>query len=275
MPSGQGSCIGTAKGWSTVINQYRYTTYARRPDLLGEARELNGSVWPEFMFHDAVADRWWDRLEETFAGYQTMWIDADDHVVAVGNTVPLVWDGAIDHLPVGWDDAFERAVNDFDAGCAPTTLCAMQATVGRSRQGQGLSRMVLRGMRHRAAQAGLAALIAPVRPTWKCQYPLAPMERYIRWTQPDGSPFDPWLRTHWRLGAPIVKVADPSMLIASTIADWETWTKMRFPESGQYIVPGALNPIEIDREADRGYYIEPNVWMKHQVTEADAVLPGA
>ncbi len=50
---------------------------------------------------------------------------------------------------------------------------------------------------------------------------------------------------------------------------------LRFPESGQYIVPGALNPIEIDREADRGYYIEPNVWMQHQVTEADVVLPGA
>ena len=55
-----------------MINQYRYTTYARRPDLLGEARKLNGSVWPEFMYHDAVADRLWDRLEGTFADYQTM-----------------------------------------------------------------------------------------------------------------------------------------------------------------------------------------------------------
>ena len=275
MPSGQASCIGTAKDWSTVINQYRYTTYARRPDLLGEARKLNGSVWPEFMFHDAVADRLWDRLEGTFADFQTVWLGKNDQVVAVGNTLPLEWDGANDHLPIGWDDAFERAVRDHDAGREPTALCAIQATVDQSLQGQGLSRMVLRGMRHRAAQAGLAALIAPVRPTLKCQYPLTPMERYIRWTQSDGSPFDPWLRTHWRLDARIVKVADPSMRIESTIADWEAWTSLRFPESGQYIVPGALNPIEIDREADRGCYIEPNVWMKHQVTEADAVLPGA
>jgi hypothetical protein len=257
----------------TVINQYRYTTYAQRPDLLDDARRLNGSVWPEFMFHDAVADRLWDRLEGTFTDYQTMWIDADDHVVAVGNTVPLVWDGAIDHLPTGWDEAFERAVNDFDAGCVPTTLCAIQATVVRPLQGQGLSRMVLRGMRHRAAQAGLTALIAPVRPTLKSQYPLVSMERYIRWTQPDGSPFDPWLRTHWRLGACIVKVADPSMVIESTIAEWEMWTQMRFPETGQYIVPGALNPIEIDCEADRGCYIEPNVWMQHPAAESDAALP--
>jgi hypothetical protein len=227
------------------------------------------------MFHDAVADRLWDRLEGTFADYQTMWLDENDHVVAVGNTVPLVWDGAIERLPIGWDDAFERAVCDFDAGCEPTILCAIQATVNRSLQGQGLSRMVLRGMRRRAAQAGLSVLIAPVRPTWKCQYPLTPMERYIQWTQPDGAPFDPWLRTHWRLGARIVKVADPSMRIESTIADWEAWTSLHFPESGYYIVPGALNPIEIDYEADCGVYIEPNVWMQHQVTEADAGLAGA
>jgi hypothetical protein len=227
------------------------------------------------MFHDAVADRLWERLEGTFADYQTMWLDANDHVVAVGNTLPLVWDGAIDRLPIGWDDAFERAVNDYDAGRAPTTLCAIQATVARSLQGQGLSRMVLRGMRQRAAQAGLAVLIAPVRPTLKSQYPLTPMERYIRWTQPDGSPFDPWLRTHWRLGACIVKVADPSMVIEDTIAEWEAWTQLRFPESGQYIVPGALNPIDIDCEAGRGRYIEPNVWMQHPVTVAGAALTGA
>jgi GNAT superfamily N-acetyltransferase len=119
-----------------------------------------------------VADRLWDRLEGTFADYQTRWIDAAYHVVAVGNAAPLVWDDAIDHLPAGWDDAFVRAVNDFDAGYASTALCAIQATVDRSLQGRGLSRMVLREMRHRAAQAGLAALIAPVRPTLKCQYPL-------------------------------------------------------------------------------------------------------
>ena len=93
------------------MNNYRYTTYAQRPDLVAEARRLNGSVWPEFMFHDAVADRLWDRLEGTFADYQTMWLDDNDQVVAVGNTLPLVWDGAIDHLPIGWDDAFERAVS--------------------------------------------------------------------------------------------------------------------------------------------------------------------
>lgn len=49
-----------------------------------------------------------------------------------------------------------------------------------------------------------------------------------------------------------------------SIADWQHWTGMRFPESGSYVVPGALQPIEIDVEADRGIYVEPNVWMHHK-----------
>jgi hypothetical protein len=65
------------------------------------------------------------------------------------------------------------------------------------------------------------------------------------------------------------------MVIEGTIADWEEWAKMRFPESGLYIVPGALNPIVIDVENDRGRYIEPNVWMQHTVAAADAVWQGA
>lgn len=256
------------------MKAYQFSTYARRPELVDRAHQLNGSVWPEFMFHDGVADRLWDRLEGTFADYQTLWFDARDCVVGVGNTLPLVWDGLVEHLPIGWDDAFERAVSDFDAGRVPNTLCAIQATVDRALQGKGLSRMVLQGMRQRAAQANFAALIAPVRPLWKSQYPLMPMERYMRWTQADGAPFDPWLRTHWRLGARLIKVAEPSMLIEGTIAAWEDWTKLRFLESGAYVIPGALNPITIDVENDRGVYIEPNVWMQHTVTEDDSSLNG-
>ena len=40
---------------------------------------------------------------------------------------------------------------------------------------------------------------------------------------------------------------------------------MRFPESGRYVVPGALEPIEVGREKDIGLYVEPNVGMRHSV----------
>jgi hypothetical protein len=40
---------------------------------------------------------------------------------------------------------------------------------------------------------------------------------------------------------------------------------MKFPQSGEYIIPGALNPIEMNIEKDEGLYIEPNVWIVHEV----------
>ncbi len=40
---------------------------------------------------------------------------------------------------------------------------------------------------------------------------------------------------------------------------------MKFPESGWYVVEGALCPIRIDMEKDLGVYIEPNVWVSHEI----------
>ena len=40
---------------------------------------------------------------------------------------------------------------------------------------------------------------------------------------------------------------------------------MTFPESGEYVVNGALNPIVISLEEDLGVYIEPNIWVLHEI----------
>ena len=121
------------------------------------------------------------------------------------------------------------------------------------------------GMAEAAGRAGLECLIAPVRPTWKERYPLVPLEDYARWTREDGQPFDPWIRLHARLGAEILAVAQRSLDISGSVADWESWTGLVFPDSGPYVVPGALVPLTIDREADQGLYVEPNVWMRHRL----------
>ncbi|MDH4344913.1 MAG: transferase, partial [Thermoleophilia bacterium] len=70
------------------------------------------------------------------------------------------------------------------------------------------------------------------------------------------------------LGAKIVKVAPTSTVTTGSLAEWEEWTEMTFPDSGAYVVPGALVPVEIDRERDQGVYIEPNVWMVHSAPQS-------
>jgi hypothetical protein len=70
-------------------------------------------------------------------------------------------------------------------------------------------------------------------------------------------------RLHDRLGAEILAVAPRSLDVRGTVVEWEEWARMAFPESGDYVVPGALVPVSIDREGDEGRYVEPNVWMRH------------
>jgi len=114
-----------------------------------------------------------------------------------------------------------------------------------------------------ARRHGLEGVIAPVRPSWKERYPLVPIERYARWRRADGMAFDPWMRVHERLGATILKPEPQSLRITGTIAEWEKWTGMTFPETGEYWFPGGLATVSIHCEQDRGSYWEPNVWMRH------------
>lgn len=243
-------------------------TYAEQPEAKREvfhAVKLPAWRYP-FVFEDEVANRLWDRLEDDFAPFQFVLRDGDagGAIAAVGHTLPFYWDAPLAELPDrGWDAIFERAVADYDAGRTPNLITAIEASIAPAYQGKGVSRHVLATMRATAQEHGFPALVAPVRPSWKARYPITPMERYVTWTDEAGAPFDPWLRTHWRLGATVVKVAPQSMRIPGTVAEWEGWTGLKFPESGSYVVAGALAPIEIDREHDAGVYIEPNVWMHH------------
>ena len=44
---------------------------------------------------------------------------------------------------------------------------------------------------------------------------------------------------------------------------WEAWTKLRFPETGDYVFPAGLTTVHIDRDRDLGDYWEPNIWIIH------------
>lgn len=245
-------------------------TYAEQPQVKREVFDaVKQPAWQyDFVFEDEVANRLWGRLEDDFAAYQFVLRDEDAGgvIAAVGHTLPFYWDAPLAALPErGWDGIFEQAVSDYDAGRTPNMLTAIEASIAPAYQGKGVSRRVIEVMRGIAQAHGFASLVAPVRPSWKAKYPLTPMERYAFWADQNGAPFDPWLRTHWRLGARIVKVAPQSMRIPGTVADWEKWTGLAFPESGLYVVAGALEPIQIDCEHNQGVYVEPNVWMHHTI----------
>ncbi len=224
---------------------------------------MSDASWPLFLRQrDSLGlGRYWPSLFDTYADWQLAVCDPLDHVVAVGQTVPFRWDGTAADLPESLAAILARA-----AGAEPpNTLSALAALVDPKHRGRGLSAIVIRAMADRARAAGFGDLVAPVRPMLKASYPLAPMERYVAWTDDDGLPFDPWMRVHARLGATIVRVIPVALVIEATVAAWEEWTEMKFPESGAYVVPGALQPVVVDRESDTARYEDPNVWMRHSL----------
>jgi hypothetical protein len=238
----------------------RFVTHADQPELR-EIEELWRS-WPEFMLHDSVSDGRWGALYDSFGELQFWGVDdATGAVVVKANAVPVALDAA-DLPDGGWREALRRAIDD-DA--APTLVSALQILVAEDRRGEGLSGLALEEMRRLVGEHGYADLVAPVRPSAKAAYPITPIDRYVGWRRADGLPFDPWLRVHARTGAQLVGVCRRSMEVLGTVAEWEAWTGMVFPEDGDYVVPGALTPVTVDREADRGRYVEPNVWMHHRL----------
>jgi hypothetical protein len=236
--------------------------YTERPDLVARFDELE-DVWPEFIHH-ARLNRHWRRMLDDFPDFQLVVYDEEsDRVVGRGNTIPFRREGSWKSLPDGVEGVFDQVFED-DPG-EPTTLSAIVAVIDAAQQGRGLSPLLIEGMRTVAARYGLDALVAPVRPTLKTNYPLTPMERYVKWRRADGMLFDPWLRVHERLGAEILGICPGSLVVEGTVAEWEEWAGMAFPDTGSYVVEGALVPVEIDRKANRGVYTEPNVWMRHPV----------
>jgi GNAT superfamily N-acetyltransferase len=240
-------------------------TAAERPDLWARADADDGgfgAVWPEYNHHGEAAERYFPVLLDRFPEFQVLLVEpGTERPVGRGRTIPFRWDGTLEDLPPGIDATGLRAI---EAGVGPTALCALGAEVHPDLRGRGLSGRVLLAMVEVAKRAGLAPLLAPVRPSWKDRYPLIDIARYASWQREDGLPFDPWMRVHARLGAAIVRCEPHSMLIQAAVRDWETWTGMAFPDDGLYVFPEGLAPLTVDDGVGR--YWEPNVWMRHHVT---------
>jgi hypothetical protein len=242
-----------------IKGEMKTVTVVERPDLVGPGWERTRDTLPDYNNHGDVLNVYWGRLTEERPEFQFHLVDETDDVLARARSIPLRWDGTLEDLPAGIDGAIARG---FDEGGA-NTLCALVIMVPRDLQERGLSSAAVEAMRGIARRHGLGSLIAPVRPSWKERYPLVPIERYAAWRRPDGLLFDPWMRVHERLGATILKPEPHSLRITGTVAEWEEWTRMTFPESRNYWFPGGLATVAIDREADCGRYWEPNVWMHH------------
>lgn len=226
--------------------------------------DLFSDGFPAFISADRLAEEYYSRVRAYFPEWNLTLVDEDENPVAGGWGVPIRWDGTVADLPEGYTATTIRAVEGRDQGVAPDTLVVCAAIVAGRCAGRGLAGRVLAVLRDLAVENGLERVIVPVRPTLKQSYPLTPIEDYLTWTRPDGSALDPWVRTHLRMGAHILAAAPNSQTMTGTVAQWEEWSGMALPATGDYVIPQGLSVLHIDREADLGSYTEPNIWIRHR-----------
>lgn len=237
---------------------------AERPDLVDAFWSIAGD-WPTFMLQDPVADRAYEAVVAAFPELHLVVMDGDDAVARL-HAVPL--ESSVDELPEsGWDHALQQAGRLAAKRENPDlrTISLIEARVAPERRGHGLSGPLLTEARSRYATLGCRDLVGPVRPTAKSAEPRTPALEYALRVRADGLPADPWLRVHARLGGRILGLAPTSMTIPGSLDQWREWTGLPFDTDGTVEVPGALAPVHVDLAADHAVYVEPNVWVHHDL----------
>ncbi len=219
------------------------------------------SAFPKLIFKSHAIQNYWERLEKYFPDYQLLLINEDEDVIGSINTIPFFWDRPLSELPdEGWDWMLEKGVTDHENNLAPNFLGGLQVIVRKKYQGEGYSKWLIESGKQRMKEAGFDHLLIPIRPTFKHKHPQMKMEEYMQ-LKTDGVLYDPWIRTHTKSGAQIIRVCTHSMTIKGDLQYWEGILGQKIKHSGPFIADGGLNPVFIRFEDDLGIYIEENIWI--------------
>ncbi|MFC3986355.1 GNAT family N-acetyltransferase, partial [Streptosporangium jomthongense] len=244
-------------------------TLTQRPDLTGTRAPSPGPSSLAFLQGD-LAGRWsaLAGLQHRFPQFSLRAVAPDGTIVGSGHAIPFALHASErgGRLPDGgWDELLTWAFADLHHGTPPDSLGALSIWVAPDQRGTGLADRLLAAVKDAARTAGLDQVAVPVRPTRKHHEPHTPMADYAARTRPDGLPADPWLRTHIRAGGHITGIAPASMVVAASLAQWRTWTGVPFDTDGPVLVPGALVPVHASLAHDHACYVEPNIWVCHQL----------
>ena len=78
---------------------------------------------------------------------------------------------------------------------------------------RGLARRLIHAVRQRVEEAGLTALVAPVRPSMKSRHPDISIDEYTGWRDDGGRHYDSWMRSHESCGGQLIGACHRSMVV--------------------------------------------------------------
>ncbi|WP_167883067.1 GNAT family N-acetyltransferase [Leptospira barantonii] len=245
--------------------EFHYLTFQEslRSGFSESAFELD--VWPTFLNQDSIGNEYYAFIVKEFSNLHCLAVTKENEVAGTGKILPFYWDGTWEGLPKGWDEAVLKSAQDWKTKTVCNSASAWSIEIKKEFRGTGLSHSILSELKKNAMSLNISNLFACVRPNQKENFPFESMEEYLERKRPDGFSEDPWVRVHEKAGGKRIRIEERSMYVSGSVEQWETWTQMKFPESGSFAIPGALVPVGIDREKNLGEYVEPNVWFQHKI----------
>ena len=170
-------------------------------------------------------------------------------------------DKPIGELPNdGWDWMIEKGVKDFENDIQANFLGGLQIIVNKKHLSKGYSKHLIAAAKDLMIKHSYQHFAIPIRPTLKHEYPEMDMTEYVNFKK-EQVIFDPWIRTHMKQGAKFISVCENSMNVQGDIPFWQKLVLKPITNSGTYIIKGALSPINISIENNKGEYREANIWI--------------
>jgi hypothetical protein len=235
---------------------------ADAPHLKKAAIAIEQAAWSNlgYLSYSRSHYEYYAELLDSYPEYQLCLLDTEtNYPVAVANSVPFVCSGQTQLPPEGWDWVVETAARNKDG--IPNMLAGLAVSVPVIHRAKGYAQIMICALLELAKTKGLEGVVVPVRPTAKARHPWVPIADYVAWTDEHGRPYDPWIRSHCSVGGRVIGLCERSMVVNEPISFWEAWSGMRFESSGSYVLEGALAPVKVDLNTQRGIYEEPNVWV--------------
>lgn len=233
------------------------------PEQIEQYRQGVSEAFPDIILASPTSKKYWNRLESYFPQFQRFLLSDTSEIIAFINSIPFYYDQAHENLSDdGWDWMLAKGIHDYEDGIKANYLGGLQIIVRKEYLGMGFSREILRHAKQVFKKVSFQNLLIPIRPTKKFEHPDMSMDAYMQ-LKADQKVYDPWIRTHVKSGAEIIKICHNSMNIQGDIPFWEDILKQKISSSGNYLPHGALNPIRIDIDQNKGEYREPNIWLKY------------
>lgn len=234
-------------------------------DQLSAYRHAVSEAFPAIINESAIIKKYWDRIESYFPDHQIYAFDPEGNLIGFTNTIPCRWNEPIENLPQdGWDWLVKKGITDYEQGIKANLIGGLQIIITKDNLGKGYSKLLIAEAKKLRDNFNYDHLAIPIRPTFKHKHPEMKMEDYIK-LKKDDQVYDPWIRTHLKCGATFISVCENSMNFTGDIPFWESMLQQKIKSSGNYVLQGALNLIDINLEENTGEYREENIWIYYPV----------